>query len=94
VHDVDGVGPALYDGDRPVVVDAGFEVAPGDASDIEVANAHHWGSYLLVFCDSRCESRADGTVFQQENSACTSLQLGFSPSDKGIPCSFPIEILF
>ena len=51
MHDVDGVGPALYDGDRPVVVDAGFEVAPGDASDVEVANAHAWGSDCLIFSD-------------------------------------------
>ena len=32
-------------------MDAGFEVAPGDASDIEVANAHAWGSDYLIFSD-------------------------------------------
>ena len=39
------------DGETFVDVDAGFEVAPGDASDIEVANAHPWGSCHLVFSD-------------------------------------------
>ena len=48
-HEVDG----LYDQGHIsfVEIDAGFEVAPGDASDIEVANAHPWGSELLVFSD-------------------------------------------
>jgi hypothetical protein len=40
-----------WDGRFPVGIDAGFEVAPGDASDVEVANAHDWGSYCLVFSD-------------------------------------------
>jgi hypothetical protein len=39
----------IKDGDTPVGIDAGFEFAPGDASDIEVANAHAWGSGALVF---------------------------------------------
>ena len=39
------------DGLTPVDIDAGFEVAPGDASDIEVANADPWDSNTLVFSD-------------------------------------------
>ena len=50
VHDVDGQ-TVIRDGCTPVDIDAGFEVAPGDASDIEVANAHAWGSYFLIFSD-------------------------------------------
>ena len=41
----------MSDGQKCVSIDAGFEIAPGDASDIEVANAHAWGSDLLVFSD-------------------------------------------
>ena len=50
VHDVDGQ-TVIHDGRTPVGIDAGFEVAPGDASDVEVANAHAWGSHRLVFSD-------------------------------------------
>ncbi len=41
----------VWDGTVPVAVDAGFEVAPGDANDIAVCNLHTWGSYHLVFAD-------------------------------------------
>jgi hypothetical protein len=41
------------DGRTHVDIDAGFEVAPGDASDVEVANAHTWSSAFLVFADGR-----------------------------------------
>ncbi len=41
----------INDGCTPVGTDAGFEVAPGDASDVEVANAHAWGSDFLIFSD-------------------------------------------
>ena len=50
VHDVDGQ-TYIQDGNTPVGIDAGFEVAPGDASDVEVANAHAWGSDSLIFSD-------------------------------------------
>ena len=50
VRDVDGQ-TEIEDGGTPVGIDAGFEVAPGDASDVEVANAHAWGSDLLIFSD-------------------------------------------
>jgi hypothetical protein len=43
-----------------VDVDAGFEIAPGDARDIEVANAHPWGSYWLVFSDGAISVSALG----------------------------------
>jgi hypothetical protein len=41
----------MRDGQTPVDIDAGFEVAPGDANDIEVTNAHAWGSNSLIFSD-------------------------------------------
>ena len=50
VRDVDG-RDYIRDGLTPVGIDGGFEVAPGDASDIEVANAHAWGSARLIFSD-------------------------------------------
>ena len=57
VHDVDGQ-TIIKDGCTPVGIDAGFEVAPGDASDIEVANAHAWGSLYLIFSDGRATGSA------------------------------------
>jgi hypothetical protein len=50
VRDVDGQNH-IEDGWMPVGIDAGFEVAPGDAIDVEVANAHAWGSLALIFSD-------------------------------------------
>jgi hypothetical protein len=64
----------LEDGQTFVDIDAGFEVAPGDASDIEVANAHAWSSGWLVF--------SDGAV------AGTALWIGDFPSDEGMSCYF------
>jgi hypothetical protein len=57
VRDVD-CRSELQDGKTLVDIDAGFEVAPGDASDIEVANAHPWGSTVLVFSDGAHASTA------------------------------------
>ncbi len=73
VHDVDGQ-TYIYDGCTPVGIDAGFEVAPGDASDVEVANAHAWGSSSLIF--------SDGTA------AGSALYIAKYPSDKGIASYF------
>ena len=64
----------IQDGDTFVDIDAGLEVAPGDASDIEVANAHAWGSYYLVFSDGAA--------------AGTALRIKEVPSDKGMSCYF------
>jgi hypothetical protein len=41
----------MEDGDTPIGIDAGFEIALGDASDVEVANAHAWGTAVLLFSD-------------------------------------------
>ena len=57
VHDVDGQTD-IQDGGTPVGIDAGFEVAPGDAGDVEVANAHAWGSVFLLFSDGARASSA------------------------------------
>ena len=51
-------GSHLRDGHTPVGIDAGFEVAPGDASDIEVANALAWGSMSLIFSDGTAAASA------------------------------------
>ena len=69
VHDVDEQ-TVILDGCTPVDIDAGFEVAPGDASDVEVANAHAWGSHYLIF--------SDGAV------AGTALNIALNPSLRGI----------
>ncbi len=61
----------VQDGQTIVDIDAGFEVAPGDASDIEVANAHPWGSLWLVFSDGAA--------------AATALYIAKHPSFKGKP---------
>ena len=70
-HDVD-CRDDIYDGNTFVDIDAGFEVAPGDASDIEVANAHPWGSSWLVFSDG--------------GAAGTALPIAQVPSWKGLSC--------
>jgi hypothetical protein len=57
VHDIDS-RDIIQDGDTPVDIDAGFEIAPGDASDIQVANAHTWGSRLIVFYDGSIAATA------------------------------------
>jgi hypothetical protein len=73
VHDVD-CRDLIEDGGTFVDTDAGFEVAPGDTSDIEVANAHAWGSSSLVF--------SDGAI------AATALHIAEYPSAKGMSCYF------
>ena len=73
VRDVDG-RTFINDGIIPVDIDAGFEVAPGDASDVEVTNVHVWGSVALLF--------SDGAV------AWTAPHIAQTPSDWGIARSF------
>ena len=63
-----------HDGDTPVGIDAGFEVAPGDASDVEVANAHAWGSHCLTFSSG--------------SAAASALLIAQYPSLKGIASYF------
>jgi hypothetical protein len=48
VHKVDD-HTLVKDGEKPVRVPAGWEIAPGDAHDIRVCGAHPWQSYYLVF---------------------------------------------
>jgi hypothetical protein len=71
VREVDGQ-IHIRDGHTPVGIDAGFEVAPGDASDVEVVNAHAWGSVYLIF--------SDGAM------AGSALFIAQLPSYKGIYC--------
>ena len=70
-HDV-GCRDLIKDTCTFVDIDAGLEVAPGDASDIEVANAHPWGSRFLVFSDGA--------------RAYTALIIAGHPSLKGMSC--------
>ena len=70
-HDV-GCRDLIQDGKTFVDIDAGLEVAPGDASDIEVANAHPWGSNGLVFSDGAW--------------AGTALDIAVEASHKGMSC--------
>ena len=48
-HNVDDDRTVVYDGDQPVHVPSGWEIAPGDADDIRVCATHPWQSYRLVF---------------------------------------------
>jgi hypothetical protein len=77
VHDVDCLD-IIQDGKTSVDIDAGFEVAPGDACDIDVASAHPWGTYELVF--------SDGAV------APTALSMAKHGYKQGASCSFLIWI--
>ncbi len=63
----------IEDGDTFVDIDAGFEVAPGDANDIEVANAYPWESRFLVFSDGAC--------------AATAVSIAENRSRKGMSCN-------
>ncbi len=72
-HDVD-CRDVIKDGSAFVDIDVGFEVAPGDASDIAVANAHAWGSTFLVFSDGA--------------GAATALRIAVYTSYKGMSCYF------
>jgi hypothetical protein len=70
MHPVDGAAETcINDGDQSVVIHADFEVAPGDANDIAVCNAHLWACESLVF--------ADGSY------AYTSLNIAKHPDNKG-----------
>ena len=79
LHDVDG-RDKIYDGDTPVDIDAEFDVAPGDSSDVEVANAHAWGSVCLILSDGAASYSA--------------LRIVEEPSNKGITSYSASEILF
>ena len=61
----------MDDGLAPVCVGTGFEVAPGSEDDIHVANAHPWGSWLLVFEGGKA---AGSALFIAETSENQSLK--------------------
>jgi hypothetical protein len=79
-HDVD-CRDIIRDGSALVDIDAGFEVAPGDASDIEVANAHAWGSRGLILSGVT----GDGAI-AKNFIAATAMGIARDPSIKGMPC--------
>jgi hypothetical protein len=41
----------VEDGDQPVHVPAGWQIADGSADDVRVCGAHPWQSYYLVFAN-------------------------------------------
>jgi hypothetical protein len=41
----------VEDGNKPVHVPAGWDIAPGDADDMRVCGAHPWQIEWLVFAD-------------------------------------------
>jgi hypothetical protein len=49
-HKVDN-SATVEDGDKPVHVPAGWQIAAGDADDIRVCGAHRWQSWHLVFAN-------------------------------------------
>ena len=65
----------IEDGITPVDIDAGFEVAPGDAGDVEVANAHAWGS-------------GGDVIFSDGSVACNFSRCDWEPRYKGLAFNF------
>ena len=57
-HKVDD-STIVNDGDQPLDVPAGWQIADGSAGDIRVCGAHPWQSYNLVFASGD----AYGTAF-------------------------------
>ncbi len=47
-HKVDD-STLIKDGQKPVHVPVGWQIAAGDADDIRVCGAHPWQSYALIF---------------------------------------------
>ncbi len=41
----------VHDGDQPLDVPAGWQIADGSADDVRVCGAHPWQSYYLVFAN-------------------------------------------
>jgi hypothetical protein len=81
------------DGCTFVDIDAGFEVAPGDASDIEVANAHAWGSWRLVFSDGAWASTARSLQPQQRRCELRAVDDDSPDDKKGTACFFPGKVV-
>ncbi len=51
VHKVDD-RTLVQDGQKPVPVPDGWNIAPGDADDVRVCGAHPWQSNWLVLADA------------------------------------------
>ena len=49
-HKVDD-STIVYDGNQPVHVPAGWQIADGSADDVRVCGAHPWQSNCLVFAN-------------------------------------------
>jgi hypothetical protein len=44
----------VHDGEQPLHVPAGWQIADGSADDVRVTGAHPWQSDSLVFADGVC----------------------------------------
>ncbi len=53
MHRVDG-RTYVQDGEQPLDVPAGWQIADGSADDARVCGAHPWQSDFLVFADGSC----------------------------------------
>jgi hypothetical protein len=62
----------VHDGDQPLHVPAGWQIADGSADDVRVSGAHPWQSVCLVF--------ANGDAYA--TSSCDpSRTVGYMPGD-------------
>ena len=86
--------------DEAVDIDAGFEVAPGDDSDIQVVNDHGWQSGGMVFSDGgfawTALDIAEEIERERERKRNPSQFLYFRSEipEKGIACYFADENMF
>ncbi len=58
-HKVDD-STIVKDGDQPVHVPAGWQIADGSADDVRVCGAHSWQSYCLIFANGDTYGTAAG----------------------------------
>ncbi len=58
-HKVDG-STSVNDGDEPLAVPAGWQIADGSADDVRVCGAHPWQSSCLVFANGDTYGTAAG----------------------------------
>jgi hypothetical protein len=73
-RDVDGQ-KIITHSKETVEIDAGFEVAPGSDSDVEVTNAHGWASSDLVFENGwYAQTAISITQAQHKGAACLFLK--------------------
>ena len=75
VHRVDG-RTVVQDGEEPLDVPAGWQIADGSADDARVCGAHPWQSYWLVFAnrDRYGTAACDHPSYRGDRSFCCSVE--------------------